>query len=119
MIDFHNKSKTKATLTAVQPPGRFGSLEFERGKVFSFQEKPKGDNSWINGGFFVLDPEVINYIDGDNSIWEQTPLKKLAKEGELSAYHHEGFWQPMDTLRDKNTLEELWDSQNAPWKCWE
>ena len=119
LIDFHNKSKTKATLTAVQPPGRFGSLEFERGKVFSFQEKPKGDNSWINGGFFVLDPEVINYIDGDNSIWEQTPLKKLAKEGELSAYHHEGFWQPMDTLRDKNTLEELWDSQNAPWKCWE
>lgn len=119
LIDFHNKSNTKATLTAVQPPGRFGSLEFERGKVFSFQEKPKGDNSWINGGFFVLDPEVINYIDGDNSIWEQTPLKKLAKEGELSAYHHEGFWQPMDTLRDKNTLEELWDSQNAPWKCWE
>ena len=119
LIDFHNKSNTKATLTAVQPPGRFGSLEFERGKVFTFQEKPKGDNSWINGGFFVLDPEVINYIDGDNSIWEQTPLKKLAKEGELSAYHHEGFWQPMDTLRDKNTLEELWDSQNAPWKCWE
>ena len=119
LIDFHNKSNTKATLTAVQPPGRFGSLEFERGKVFSFQEKPKGDNSWINGGFFVLDPEVINYIDGDNSIWEQTPLKKLAKEGELSAYHHEGFWQPMDTLRDKNTLEELWDSKDAPWKCWE
>ena len=119
LIDFHKKSNTKATLTAVQPPGRFGSLEFERGKVFSFQEKPKGDKSWINGGFFVLDPEVINYIDGDNSIWEQTPLKKLAKEGELSAYHHEGFWQPMDTLRDKNTLEELWDSKDAPWKCWE
>ncbi len=119
LIDFHKKSNTKATLTAVQPPGRFGSLEFERGKVFSFQEKPKGDNSWINGGFFVLDPEVINYIDGDNSIWEQSPLKKLAKEGELSAYHHEGFWQPMDTLRDKNTLEELWGSKDAPWKCWE
>ena len=118
LIDFHKKSNTKATLTAVQPPGRFGSLEFERGKVFSFQEKPKGDNSWINGGFFVLDPEVINYIDGDNSIWEQSPLKKLAKEGELSAYHHEGFWQPMDTLRDKIKLEDLWNKSNAPWKTW-
>jgi len=118
LIDFHKQSKTKATLTAVQPPGRFGSLEFERGKVFSFQEKPKGDNSWINGGFFVLDPEVLDYIDNDSCIWEQNPLKNLAKDGHLAAYHHEGFWQPMDTLRDKNMLERLWASGSAPWKCW-
>ena len=118
LIDFHIQSKTKATLTAVQPPGRFGSLEFERGKVFSFQEKPKGDNSWINGGFFVLDPEVLDYIDNDSCIWEQNPLKNLAKDGHLAAYHHEGFWQPMDTLRDKNMLERLWASGSAPWKCW-
>ncbi len=119
LIEFHKKSNIKATLTAVQPPGRFGSLEFERGKVCSFQEKPKGDKSWINGGFFVLEPDVLNYIDDDSSIWEQTPLKKLAKEGELAAYHHEGFWQPMDTLRDKNTLESLWNAGKAPWRCWE
>ena len=118
LIDFHKESNTKATLTAVQPPGRFGSLEFERGKVFSFEEKPKGDNSWINGGFFVLEPEVLDYIDNDSCTWEQNPLKNLAKDGHLAAYHHDGFWQPMDTLRDKNMLERLWTSGRAPWKSW-
>ena len=117
LISFH-KNNSKATLTAVQPPGRFGSLEFERGKVLSFQEKPKGDGNWINGGFFVLEPEVFDYIDGDQSVWEQYPLKKLAENGELAAYHHNGFWQPMDTLKDKMYLDELWKDSKSPWKCW-
>ncbi len=118
LVEFHKKQKSKATLTAVQPPGRFGSLEFERNRVLSFQEKPKGDGNWINGGFFVLNPSVLDLIQGDKCIWEQTPLKTLAKQGELSAFHHYGFWQPMDTLRDKNNLEELWASDNPPWKTW-
>ena len=118
LIAFHQSEGRKATLTAVQPPGRFGSLAFERGRVLSFEEKPQGDGTWINGGFFVLDPSVIDLIDGDQSIWEQEPLQTLARSGDLSAYHHSGFWQPMDTLRDKTQLDELWQSGQAPWKCW-
>ena len=119
LIKFHSEHKTKATLTAVQPPGRFGSLEFERGRVLSFKEKPKGDGNLINGGFFVLEPSVIDLIDGDQCIWEDKPLKQLAEEKELSAFFHNDFWQPMDTLRDKNYLQELWESQKAPWKLWD
>ncbi len=118
LINSHKQSKKKATLSAVKPPGRFGSLEFERGKVINFQEKPKGDGSWINGGFFVLEPSVIDLISGDLCTWEQEPLQKLAKDGQLNAYHHYGFWQPMDTLRDKNNLERLWSINQAPWKLW-
>ncbi len=118
LIKFHKKNGRKATLTAVKPPGRFGSLEFERGKVLSFKEKPKGDGNLINGGFFVLEPSVLELIDGDSCTWEDTPLKTLAENNELSAYYHEGFWQPMDMLRDKNYLEDLWNSGNPPWKSW-
>ena len=119
LIDFHRSEGRKATLTAVQPPGRFGSLAFERGRVLSFEEKPQGDGAWINGGFFVLEPDVIDLIDADSCIWEQKPLQRLAELSELSAYHHSGFWQPMDTLRDKNLLEHLWQDNEAPWKVWE
>ena len=118
LVKHHNDSGKKATLTAVRPPGRFGALEFERGKIISFKEKPDGDGSWINGGFFVLEPSVIDLIDGDLCTWEQEPLKKLAQEGELNAFNHKGFWQPMDTLRDKNNLERLWAEGQAPWKTW-
>ncbi|MFN7678761.1 MAG: glucose-1-phosphate cytidylyltransferase [Cyanobacteriota bacterium] len=119
LIDFHREEGRQATLTAVQPPGRFGSLAFERGRVLAFEEKPQGDGSWINGGFFVLEPDVIDLVDGDLCVWEKRPLQYLAETGQLSAYHHRGFWQPMDTLRDKLTLEELWQSGQAPWKVWE
>ncbi len=119
LIEYHQENSRKATLTAVQPPGRFGTLEFERGRVLSFEEKPKGDGNWINGGFFILDSSVIDLITDDSCVWEQYPLKNLADSGELSAYHHQGFWQPMDTLRDQNFLEELWQSGQAPWKVWE
>lgn len=118
LVKHHNDSGKKATLTAVRPPGRFGALEFERGKIISFKEKPDGDGSWINGGFFVLEPSVIDLIDGDLCTWEQEPLKKLAQDGELNAFNHKGFWQPMDTLRDKNNLERLWAEGQAPWKTW-
>lgn len=118
-IDFHNSHGKKATLTATFPPGRFGALDIESGKVNSFKEKPKGDGAMINGGFFVLSPEVLSYIDGDSTIWEQYPLNQLAEDGELMAYEHHGFWQPMDTLRDKVYLEELWQENKAPWKIWE
>lgn len=118
LIAFHKAQKVKATLTATLPPGRFGALDFEGHKVRSFKEKPKGDGGMINGGFFVLSPDVLKYIDGDSSVWERTPLEMLADEGQLAAYHHGGFWQPMDTLRDKNHLEELWQSGEAPWKVW-
>ena len=118
LISFHHKQGRMATLTAVQPPGRFGTLAFERGKVLSFDEKPLGDGGWINGGFFVLNSSVLDLIEGDNTTWEQEPLQSLAERGELSAYHHTGFWQPMDTLRDKSTLENLWNSGIAPWKTW-
>jgi glucose-1-phosphate cytidylyltransferase len=118
-IDFHKSHGKKATLTATFPPGRFGALDIESGKVNSFKEKPKGDGAMINGGFFVLSPEVLKYIDGDSTIWEQYPLNQLAEDGELMAYEHHGFWQPMDTLRDKVYLEELWQENKAPWKIWE
>ena len=118
LINFHYNEGRQATLTAVQPPGRFGSLAFERGKVLSFKEKPSGDGGWINGGFFVLNSSVIDLIDGDQTTWEQQPLQALAESGQLSAFHHTGFWQPMDTLRDKTTLENLWQSGQAPWKTW-
>ena len=118
LIEFHKKNGRKATLTAVKPPGRFGALSFERGRVLEFNEKPKGDKSWINGGFFVLEPEVINLIEGDFCIWEQNPLETLARENQLSAFNHNGFWQPMDTLKDKLFLQKLWESNKAPWKVW-
>lgn len=118
LVDFHRKEGTLATLTATQPPGRFGALDMSKQKVMGFQEKPQGDGAWINGGFFVLSPDVINHIDGDETVWERSPMETLAREGQMSAYLHSGFWQPMDTLRDKNYLEELWAEGNAPWKVW-
>ncbi|TXK33856.1 glucose-1-phosphate cytidylyltransferase [Pontibacter qinzhouensis] len=120
-IAYHKEQGTLATLTAVQQPGRFGAftLSSEDTKVNQFKEKPKGgDMPWINGGFFVLEPAVLDYIEGDETTWEREPMEKLAEEGELSAYRHTGFWQPMDTLRDKHLLEDLWQSGNAPWHVW-
>lgn len=118
-IEFHKQHGKQATLTATYPPGRFGALDIKNGQVNSFKEKPKGDGAMINGGFFVLSPKVLERITGDDCIWEQQPLMGLAEDGELMAYEHHGFWQPMDTLRDKNHLEELWQSGKAPWKNWE
>lgn len=118
LVKFHKERKTLATITAVQPPGRYGALHLEGDLVRGFLEKPRGDGGWINGGFFVLSPKVIDYIDGDNTPWELVPMQRLAREGNLSVYPHEGFWQPMDTLRDKNYIEELWRSGKAPWKIW-
>ena len=119
LVNFHKDQGRLVTLTATQPPGRFGALNLESGsKVVSFQEKPHGDGSWINGGFFILSPKVIEYIESDATIWGRDPMEKLAAEGQMSAYLHHGFWQPMDTLRDKNHLEELWASGKAPWKTW-
>jgi glucose-1-phosphate cytidylyltransferase len=118
LISFHKAENVKATLTATIPPGRFGALDISGHKVANFREKPKGDDAMINGGFFVLSPEVIDYIDDDTTIWERDPLERLAKEGQLAAFLHRGFWQPMDTLRDKNHLEELWQTDQAPWKVW-
>lgn len=118
LIAFHKAQGVKATLTATLPPGRFGALDFEDNKVLTFMEKPKGDGAMINGGFFVLSPAVIDYIQTDATIWERDPLEKLAAEGQLAAFQHHGFWQPMDTLRDKVHLEELWASGKAPWKSW-
>jgi len=118
LMNFHRKHKKLATITAVQPPGRYGSIDIQNDLVNNFIEKPKGDGGWINGGFFVLSPKCIDYIDSDQSSWEGNPLEKLAKEAQLGAFMHKGFWQPMDTLRDKNLLEELWGSGHAPWKKW-
>lgn len=118
-INFHFKHKKLATLTATYPPGRFGALDIQNQKVKSFKEKPKGDGAMINGGFFVLSPQVLNYIDNVYTIWEEDPLNKLAHEGQLMAFEHHGFWQPMDTLRDKIYLENLWNTNKAPWKKWE
>lgn len=119
IIARHKKQNVLATMVAVQPPGKYGSLEIDaNARVKNFHEKPKGDGGWINGGFFVLSPKVIEYISDDNTIWEKEPLEKLASEGQLSAYHHEGFWQAMDTMRDNVKLEQLWQSGNAPWKLW-
>jgi len=117
-IAAHKESGKLATVTAVQPPGRFGMLDIEGDSVVGFIEKPEGDGGWINGGFFVLESSVIDYISGDRMLWEREPLQRLAAEGQLHARHHRGFWQPMDTLRDKQYLEELWQSGNAPWKVW-
>jgi len=119
LIAFHKSHGKKATVTAIQPPGRYGALDLKNSVVSSFQEKPAGDGAWINGGFFVLEPTVLDFIEGDESSWESTPLVKLASEGQLHAYQHKGFWQAMDTLRDKNQLEALWETGNPPWKIWE
>ena len=119
LIKFHRAHGQSATLTATQPPGRFGALKLNGNQVAGFQEKPQGDGGWINGGFFVLSPKVIDRIDGDDSVWEQEPMETLAHDGQMSAYLHHGFWQPMDTLRDKLQLEQLWASGKAPWKTWE
>jgi len=118
LLAFHKSHGKQATLTATYPPGRFGALNFEGNQITEFKEKPKGDGAMINGGFFVLSPKVLDRISGDDSIWEQGPLMSLATDGQLMAYKHEGFWQPMDTLRDKIHLEELWKADKAPWKTW-
>jgi glucose-1-phosphate cytidylyltransferase len=117
-VDFHRRHGRKATLTAVQPPGRFGALELDGDRVRSFLEKPEGDGGWINGGFFVLSPAVLAEVDGDRTVWEREPMERLAAAGQLRAYFHRGFWQPMDTLRDRNQLEDLWSTGRAPWKTW-
>lgn len=114
----HEKEGVLATVTAAQPPGRFGALKTEGTKVFGFQEKPVGDGGWVNAGFFVLSPKIGAYIDGDETVWEREPMERLAAEGQLRAYFHRGFWQPMDTLRDKRHLEDLWAAGRAPWKTW-
>ncbi len=120
LLDFHKTQQTLATVTAVQPPGRFGTftLSEKQTKITNFREKPKGDGAWVNGGFFVLEPGIMDYIDGDDTVWEREPLVRLAKDGQLSAYKHDGIWQPMDTIRDKNLLEDMWNSGKAPWKLW-
>ena len=118
LIDFHQSKGKLATITAVQPPGRYGSLDIKDDLVGQFIEKPKGDGGWINGGFFVLSSKCLDYIDGDQTSWEAEPLEGLARDSELAAFIHKGFWQPMDTLREKNLLEDLWESGNAPWKNW-
>lgn len=119
LIDHHKTNGRFATVTAVRPPGRYGALDIgEDCAVGAFKEKPRGDGAWINGGFFVLEPEVIDRIDGDSTSWEQEPLTSLAHDGQLTAFQHSGFWQPMDTLRDRNELENMWSKQQAPWKVW-
>ena len=118
LVDFHRMQKRLATLTAVQPPGRFGALDITENLITRFEEKPLGDTGWINGGFFVLSPKVIDYIDGDESVWEREPMERLAREGQLAAFLHRDFWHPMDTMRDRAHLESLWDSGSAPWKKW-
>jgi glucose-1-phosphate cytidylyltransferase len=119
LIEFHKAHGKEATMTAVQPPGRFGSLDIRGSTIARFLEKPTGDGGWINGGFFVLNRNVIERIAGDDTLWEKEPLESLANDGQLQAWHHRGFWQAMDTLRDKHNLEELWASGKAPWKLWD
>jgi glucose-1-phosphate cytidylyltransferase len=118
LIAFSKEQGTLATLTAVQPPGRFGALDLDGSSVRAFQEKPQGDGGFINGGFFVLHPRVLDYIDDDETVWEREPLERIAREGQLSAFKHEGFWQPLDTLRDKKFLDAHWQAGSAPWKVW-
>jgi len=118
LIEFHKQHGKLATLTATQPPGRFGALNLNGSSVIGFQEKPQGDGNWVNGGFFVLSPEIFDYIKDDHTVWEHEPMEQLAREGQMVAHFHSGFWQPMDTLRDKNHLEALWASGKAPWKIW-
>ena len=119
LIAFHKAEGRLVTVTAVQPPGRFGALRVEGSRVVNFAEKPEGDGGWVNGGFFVLSPKVLNYIGGDDTPWEGAPMERLSSENQVSAYFHNGFWQPMDTLRDKNHIEALWASGRAPWKIWQ
>jgi glucose-1-phosphate cytidylyltransferase len=118
LAEFHRRQGTLATMTTVQPPGRFGAVVLEEHRIASFREKPQGDGGWINGGFFVLSPRVLDYIADDETVWERDPLERLAAEGQLSAFLHRGFWHPMDTLRDKHYLEGLWRSGKPPWKVW-
>jgi glucose-1-phosphate cytidylyltransferase len=120
LLAFHRAEKPLATVTAVQPPGRFGAFNIKDGqtRITHFREKPRGDSAWINGGFFVLEPQALDYIEGDQTIWEQEPMVRLAREHQLAAYRHEGFWQNMDSLRDKTLLEKLWHSERPPWKIW-
>ena len=120
VVAAHREQGVLATVTAVQPAGRFGALDIDEdaGRVRSFQEKPRGDGAWINGGFFVLSPGVGDYIDGDPSVWEQQPVNRLAAEGQLASYHHHGFWLAMDTLRDRNVMQQMWDAGDPPWKSW-
>lgn len=120
LINFHKRQGVLATVTAVQPPGRFGAFTLKKGqkKIESFREKPQGDGVWINGGFFVLEPKIFDYIASDETVWEQEPMQKLASEGKLAALAHSGFWHPMDTLRDRHVLEDMWTSGKAPWKVW-
>jgi len=118
LVEFHRAKRADATITAVQPLGRFGALELRGDSVSRFQEKPRGDGGWINGGYFVLEPSVLDYIGGDGVVWERGPLERLASEGKLTAFRHSGFWQPMDTLRQRNELDEMWKAGRAPWKVW-
>ena len=118
LLHHHRQSGRVATLTAVQPPGRYGAVDLQGDQVNCVHEKPDGDNAWINGGFFVLNPAVIDLISGDDVMWEREPLQALAAQGQLTAYRHNGFWQPMDTLRDRQMLEQLWANDQAPWKLW-
>jgi len=118
LISYHKNLNRFATVTAIQPPGRFGTLNIESDRVIDFEEKQSGDGNWINGGFFVLEPDVFDFITDDSTIWEREPLEKLSKENQLSAYKHTGFWHPIDTLRDRNYLEKLWNTNNAKWKNW-
>lgn len=118
LIAFHRSEGRLATVTGVQPPGRFGAIDFDGNRVTGFKEKPQGDGGWINGGFFVLSPKVVEYIEGDSTVWEDEPMENIASDGQLSIYRHSGFWHPMDTLRDKRYLESLWTANEAPWKTW-
>lgn len=119
LIDFHKRQSCEATLTAIQPPGRFGGLSINGNRVEKFYEKPKGDDQWVNGGFMVCEPSILSRLENDTTIFEKGPLEGLAKDGQLAIWRHEGFWQPMDTLRDKTMLENLWDSGKAPWQVWD
>ncbi len=118
LVEFHKAHGKLATVTAVRPPSRFGSFVFDGDRIAEFVEKPQSGEGWINGGFFVLEPKVLDYIQGDTTLWEREPMERLAKDGELMAFRHEGFWQPMDTLREKRILEDLWAKGDAPWKVW-
>ena len=118
LLAFHREEGCLATVTAVRPPGRFGRLDLQDNRAIGFQEKPRGDRDWINGGFFVLSPATLDQIEGDDTLWEREPLQQLAASGQLAAFRHHGFWQPMDTLRDKNLLDALWSAGNAPWMLW-
>jgi len=118
LVAFHKRHGRLATLTAVQPPGRFGAINMDKQEIVSFEEKPRGSHGWINGGYFVLNPQVVDYIEGDHTVWEKDIMERLSREGRLAAFLHTGFWHCMDNLRDKNYLDEVWNSGNVPWKVW-